>query len=48
MSDSRVNPQLSFGQALAGFKSLPGWLQSMINATSGMLILLLVWWIGGL
>lgn len=48
MSDSQIKPQLSFGQALAGFKNLPNWLQSMINATSGMLILLLVWWIGGL
>lgn len=48
MSDTAVTSKMSFGQALAGFKNLPGWLQSMINATSGMGILLLVWWIGGI
>ncbi len=48
MSNTAATTKLSFGQALAGFKSLPGWMQSIINASVGMGILLLVWWIGGL
>lgn len=38
----------SFGAAsVKTFKNLPGWVQSSVFATGGMLILLAVWWFGG-
>jgi len=41
-------PSFSFSQLTAGFKSLPTSAQNFLNATLGMGILLLLWWIGGI
>jgi len=38
----------SFSQLWAGFRGLPNGVQNFLNATLGMGILLLLWWIGGL
>ncbi|MBN2865541.1 MAG: ABC transporter permease [Thiotrichales bacterium] len=40
-------PSFSFSQLKAGFKKLPTSVQNFLNATLGMGILLLLWWIGG-
>ena len=41
-------PSFSFSQLTDGFKRLPTGAQNFLNATLGMGILLLMWWIGGL
>jgi len=48
MSVAETKPTFSFSQINTGFKRLPPSVQNFANATLGMGILLLLWWIGGI
>lgn len=48
MSVAATKPKFSFSQINTGFKRLPSSVQNFANATLGMGILLLLWWIGGI
>ena len=48
MSVMAAKPKFSFSQINTGFKKLPPSAQNFANATLGMGILLLLWWIGGI
>ena len=48
MSVTATKPTFSFSQINTGFKKLPPSVQNFANATLGMGILLLLWWIGGI
>lgn len=48
MSEATLSSKFSLSQISNGFKSLPTGVQSFVNATMGMGILLFLWWLGGL